>query len=124
MWGGENINTLFGHRAHDLYLDTYDEAGLIALITIAIYIICSLSRMVKCLKCKSLSTQVKLLIACVYVACNIQFWLEPILRGVPWLLASYCFIDGAVSRLIKNERRFRIQCYSDEKAQKQINKTF
>ena len=45
-WGGGNIRELYGHSAHDLYLDTYDESSIIAFITIIIYIILSLGRMI------------------------------------------------------------------------------
>jgi hypothetical protein len=31
--------------------------------------------------------------------------MEPILAGMPWLLASYCFIDGAVTYLLSEEKR-------------------
>jgi len=104
-WGGGNIRELYGHSAHDLYLDTYDESSIFALITIAVYIVQSLGRMIKCFKAQSLTFKTRLLVACVYVVCNIQFWLEPIIRGVPWLLASYCFIDGVVTNLLTQEKR-------------------
>ena len=48
-----------------------------------------------------------IVIVCVYLVCNIQFWLEPIIRGVPWLLATYCFIDGTVTNLLGQEKRRR-----------------
>lgn len=106
-WGGGNIRELYGHFAHDLYLDTYDESSIFALITIVIYIIQSLRRMITCLRTQSLTFKTRLLIACVYMVCNVQFFLEPIMRGVPWLLASYCFIDGAVTNLLSQERTAR-----------------
>ena len=51
-WGGGNIREIYGHSAHDLYLDTYDESSIFALITIVIYIIQSLRRMIKCFRSK------------------------------------------------------------------------
>ena len=106
-WGGGNIRELYGHSAHDLYLDTYDESSIFALIAIVIYIVQSLVRMVRCFKTQSITFKTRLLIVCVYLVCNIQFWLEPIIRGVPWLLASYCFIDGMVTNLLCQERNVR-----------------
>ncbi len=103
-WGGGHIRAQYGHSAHDLYLDTYDESGIFALITVVVYIISSITRMVQCLKAKSLTFETKLLIACIYLICNIQFWLEPIMRGVPWFFASYCFIDGSVTYLLSQEK--------------------
>ncbi|MBR3805818.1 MAG: hypothetical protein IKJ13_03165 [Clostridia bacterium] len=104
MLGGGNIRAEFGHSSHDLYLDTYDESGIFALLTIAVYIIMSIYRAVKCARSKKLSFEMKMLLVCIYTTVNIQFWLEPILRGVPWLLAAYCLIDGAVTRLLIEEK--------------------
>lgn len=104
MLGGGHIRAKFGHSAHDLYLDTYDESGVFALIAIAVYIIKSICRALKCARSKQLSFEMKMLLVCIYTIVNIQFWLEPILRGVPWLLAAYCLIDGAVTRLLIEEK--------------------
>ena len=112
-WGGGNIRELYGHSAHDLYLDTYDESSIFALITIVIYIIHSLKRMITCLRTQSLTFKTRLLIACVYMVCNVQFFLEPIMRGVPWLLASYCFIDGAVTNLLSQEKIVRFSALAE-----------
>ncbi len=104
MLGGGHIRAEFGHSSHDLYLDTYDESGIFALLTITVYIIMSIYRAVKCARSKQLSFEMKMLLVCIYTTVNIQFWLEPILRGVPWLLAAYCLIDGAVTRLLIEEK--------------------
>ena len=104
MLGGGHIRAEFGHSAHDLYLDTYDESGIFALLTIAAYIIMSIYRAFKCATNKNLSFEIKIMIVCIYTIVNVQFWLEPVLRGIPWLLASYCLIDGAVTRLLIEEK--------------------
>lgn len=99
-WGGENIKELIGHHAHDLYLDTYDEASVFAFLAVVAYILMSLIRMVKCIKNDRLTVATRTLVLCIYLSCNIIFWLEPILRGMPWLFSAYCFMDGAVTALI------------------------
>ena len=100
LWGGGHIRADFGHSAHDLYLDTYDESGILAFIAILAYIFASLIRMLRCLTNKTIPFELRQLIGCVYLVVNIQFWLEPIIRGMPWLLAFYCLIDGAVTSLL------------------------
>ncbi len=105
--GGGNIRRLYGHSAHDLYLDTYDESGAFAFLAIVIYIISSLIRLVKCVRNKNISLETRLLVFCVYLVCNMEFWLEPIMRGMPWLLTAYCFIDGAVTYLLMREKDLR-----------------
>lgn len=100
LWGGGNIRSLYGHSAHDLYLDTYDESGIIALCAIVVYIVSSLGRLVRCLRSNRITLETRLLVLCTYLVCNVYFWMEPIIRGIPWLLASYCFVDGAVAYLL------------------------
>ena len=97
LLGGNHIRSLRGVYAHDLFLDTYDEASVFAFIAIVFYIISSLVRMAKIVRNKEILFETRQLVLCVYVAINIQFWLEPILRGMPWLLLSYCMIDGMVA---------------------------
>ena len=108
LWGGSNIKNIYGHYAHDLYLDTYDESGVFAFGAIAIYIISSIGRMVKCIRRKAISIETRVLILCTYLVCNIEFWLEPVMQGIPWFLMAYCFIDGAVTYLLVREREIQI----------------
>ena len=110
LWGGNHLNEIHGGYAHDLYLDTHDNAGIIAFLAIAIYIVFSLRRAVKCITSKRLSRDIRVLVLCVYLVCNIMFWLEPIMRGMPWLLTSYCYIDGAVTYLLAQEAKSRGNC--------------
>lgn len=103
-FGGRHIYAEVGHSAHDLYFDTYDESGVFAFVFVIAYVISSIYRMILCLKHKDISFKTKRLVACVYIAVNIIFWLEPIMRGMHWLLTAYCFIDGAVSRMLLNKK--------------------
>lgn len=125
MWGGGNIRKSFGHHAHDLYLDTYDDAGIFALLAIAVYIVSSLRRLWKCIRSKRISLQMRMLVLCTYVVSNMQFWLEPILRGIPWLLACYCFMDGAVSYLLlrAKETSTGVQIAVTNEGQKRMERT-
>lgn len=99
--GGGNIRAQYGHSAHDLYLDTYDESSIFAFVFIIVYIFLSLSRLYKCFKSKRIPFETRQLIVCVYIVINIQFWLEPIMRGMPWLLSGYCMFDGIVTALLQ-----------------------
>ena len=102
--GGGAIRNEIGLYAHDIYLDTYDDASIFALISIVIYIIASLSRVISCLKNKHLNFNTKQLIFCIYISANIQFFLEPVLHGEQWLFASYCLIDGIVACVLNKTR--------------------
>lgn len=106
-FGGFNIRVKTGNFAHDLYLDTYDESGIFALLAIIIYIVMTLVRLVKCSLSKQISFQTRQLIACIYIAINLIFFIEPIIAGMPWLLSTYCFIDGVVTYLLNVEKRIQ-----------------
>ena len=88
--------------AHDLYLDTYDEASIFAFVAVVAYMVSSLVRMFKCLSRKYLPFEFRQLVFCTYLVLHIEFWIEPILQGMPWLFASFCLIDGAVTRILSS----------------------
>ncbi len=107
-FGGGHIRAKIGFYAHDLYLDSYDQFGIFGFAMIVIYIVSSLVRMVRCLRRPELSFFVKQLIFCVYIVLNIQFWIEPIMRGMPWLFMLYCLIDGTVGYYLTTKPRVGI----------------
>ena len=98
--GGGKIRRIVGHHAHDIYLDTYDQASIFALGGLLVYIVMSVLRVVECVRRKNISFEVKQLVFCVYLIVNVQFWTEPILEGSPWLFALYCFMDGSLAHLL------------------------
>lgn len=113
FFGGGHLKKTYGHDAHDLYLDTYDESGIFAALIIIVYIVSSLSRCFKCIKNKHLLLETKQLVLCIYAIVNVMFFMEPIVRGSPWLLFSYCLVDGVVAYMLK--------CAKDDKiSQNQI----
>ena len=99
-FGGNKIHTIVGGYAHDLYLDTYDEIGILGLITIVAFVSISIRNMIKFILDKTIAFDLKQLVFCTCIVSNLEFWIEPILKGMPWLLAMYCMIDGAVARCL------------------------
>lgn len=104
VWGGSHLRGEIGH-AHDLYLDTYDYAGIFALIAVVIYMVGSIKRTIKIVSIKSVGFNFKQLILCVFLIVNMEFFIEPIIYGMQWLFASYCFLDGLLYSYIKYNRR-------------------
>ncbi len=100
-WGGSYIHSEVGGYAHDLYLDTYDEAGIFALLSVVAIVVGSLLKLFKVVRSKAVSNDTKLFLVCVYFAILVEFMIEPILAGVPWLLACFCAIYGSTARLSK-----------------------
>lgn len=105
LFGGNHINNEYGHSAHDLYLDTHSESGIFAFLSVSCYIIVSIRRLTLLLRNQKLTFQTRQLLFCFYVLINIQFFVEPILRGMPWLFATYCFVDGNVANLLEDAQR-------------------
>ena len=106
LWGGAHLRDEKGH-AHDLFLDTYDEAGIFAFVAIIVYVISSISHLVKFIKRKNIPFELRITVLCVYSALYIEFMIEPILQGMPWLFATFCLIDGYVYRILKQDRLSR-----------------
>lgn len=100
-WGGSYIHNEVGGYAHDLYLDTYDEAGIFALLSIVVIVVGAVLKLLKVIRSKAVSNDTKLFLVCVYFAILVEFMIEPILAGVPWLLACFCAIYGSTARLSK-----------------------
>jgi len=96
-FGGAYIRSICGNYAHDLYLDCYDQYSIFALFAIIAYILSSLIRLFRCLRNASLSFPTKQLVLCTYIVANLEFLIEPIIQGMPFLLISYCIIDGTIS---------------------------
>ena len=100
-FGGCNIRRGLGvGYAHELWLDLFDEVGLIPYILLWIYTIISLRDLRRFLRrCSNFS--VSLLVTCTIVTLFVSFFGEPILSGRPMVFSMYCFIHGSISRYIK-----------------------
>lgn len=103
-FGGANIREQIGY-AHDIYLDTYDEAGIFALLSLLFYIAQAIGSLWKCVSNKCIPFAVRQTVLCLYVLVLIEFMVEPILQGMPWFFASFCFIDGYVRRIVQQQTK-------------------
>ena len=104
-FGGGKIYNEVGRYAHDLLLDLYSDAGIIAAIIILVILLISLKNTFKVFKNKNISTDMKMLVFCVYIVIYIQFFLEPIMAGMPWLLALFLFYNGMISRRLEPTKK-------------------
>lgn len=116
-FGGGHFREIAGY-AHDIFFDTFDEAGIFAFIAIIIYVVAAASRMVKVAKDKQLTNNFKFLILCTYLACFMMFCLEPVILNAQWMFASFCLIDGATSELLLQHRTV---CKKQEKISTEPN---
>lgn len=103
-FGGGHLHDQTGY-AHDIFLDTYDQGSVFALIAIVIFILNSLKNLILCLKEETLPFMFRQIVFCLYLILYVEFMLEPILIGMPWMFASFCLIDGYVSRILSEKKR-------------------
>ena len=101
-FGGNHISKdLNVGYAHDLWLDTFDDAGLLTLLCLLAYTISSAFRFIKYAKEYSSSFEEKVLFFLFPVVLMAAFFVEPILRGCPMVFFMYCFMDGMICRNIR-----------------------
>ena len=105
--GGELRKALGNIYAHDLYLDVYSDVGIIGYFLICLFMICSVIRLIKVIKNNRISNDLRLIIICVFLAILIEFMVEPIIIGVPWMLCIYCFLCGIIKplKVISSEQK-------------------
>ena len=103
IWGGNHLREKFEY-AHDIFLDTLDEAGVFALIAVVAYIISSFVNLIKCITNRAFPFALRQIVLCTYLTIYAEFMIEPVLQGMPWLFASFCLIDGYVSYLVSENK--------------------
>lgn len=96
LFGGCQIRYLCGSYAHDLWLDAYDEAGIFALIALVFFCVGCLYTLWKCISLKYITRPLRFMLLAIYTAIFLQFFVEPIIQGMPWLFVCFCFIHGIV----------------------------
>lgn len=103
MWeypfGGGEIRRVVGGYAHDIIFDTYDEGGFFALLAIMLILIDMVVKCLRIFRSPKFSEDFTILVASFLAVIMLEFMVEPILVGMPWLLASYCVLYGAYGRL-------------------------
>ena len=109
------ISNPFGHvktqYAHNMWLDFGVNGGVVPFLFLLAFSISSLINCYRFLKNNAFDESTKTIILTVYIAYNLNFMVEPILDGVPFMFFMYCMICGAVqetnymSSFIQREER-------------------
>lgn len=103
LWGGNNLMNQCGGRSHELWLDTFDQAGILPYLLIVIYTFASIKRMLKVVFCSKFNCNYRVALGAVWFCMLAQFFMEPVLIGAPILVFSYCMIDGMICNLLTNK---------------------
>lgn len=101
LFGGGHIRENVGY-AHDVILDTYDEAGVFAMLAVVCMLCSDIYKCVHLYRCSKVSANTKIMVGTVFVIMLCQMMMEPILLGVQWLMASYCVISGSLGNLYES----------------------
>ena len=91
-----------GNFAHDIFLDTYDQYGILALVAVVVFLVISLYQTIRFAFDRRFSYATRQLVLCVNVAIFIAFLVEPIFYGMPWLFCAFCFMQGAIANARQN----------------------
>jgi len=113
LWGGNHIYKTYGNYAHDLYLDTYDYVGIFAFAGVCMYSIFSVMRMMRCVFNRKIDWQLRQIILSFYLVFHLEFWIEPILKGIPWFFALFCLIDGMIGSYLSIRHRLEESEHAD-----------
>lgn len=95
-FGGLNMRDEYGY-AHDLLLDGYDEYGIFGFILLVAILVLGIVELYKLMSRTSYKHSFKIALLLIYVAMLLQFLVEPILAGMPWLFACFSLINGTVA---------------------------
>lgn len=99
LFGGNNIRDKLGAGyAHELWLDTYDTAGLIPFIILVIITIHSIKSVYKIIKRKGLPFEIRGMILSFLTVSLAAFFVEPIIEGCPMVFFSFCYIQGILDK--------------------------
>lgn len=101
LWGGQEISNSVGIYIHDLWMDTYDYAGIVPYVLLIIYSIYYLINMIKLVKNKNISNNYKLLFIVLFIVCFLQLCLDPIMTGSSIFLICVVIIGTCFDRLNK-----------------------
>lgn len=97
-FGGQHLMVRYGY-AHDLWLDGYDEYGVLGLALLLAITVTGIYNLLRLLRRTDYSRTFKFTVTCVYAAILLEFCVEPILQGMAWLFACYCLINGCIAGL-------------------------
>lgn len=102
-WGGGALREEVGIYAHDIWLDTWSSGGWIAFTALVVYLAGYVYRMIRFILIVN-DISIKILFASFSVVLFMQFFVEPVLNGAPWLFISATLFDGMIARYLLQEK--------------------
>lgn len=100
-FGGGKIHDVVGGYAHDLLLDTYSEVGIFPFILLLVFLIVCIMKIYTFTFKSSVNYQLKVLVLCMYTTLFLEFFIEPIFAGMPWMFCAFCVYQGVINNYLK-----------------------
>ncbi len=105
LWGGHALSQAYDiSYAHDIWLDTYDEAGMIVFVTLLAYTVFSIIHFFKIAMVKMIDLKHRIVLINLMLIMMAQFFIEPIIKSVPIFFFLYLVIDGMICACILNDK--------------------
>ena len=108
LWGGGALRAASnGKFAHELYLDLLSDAGIIAYVLVIVFVFSRTIRAVKFAFSREsgIAPVTAAIIFGLFLSLNIEFLIEPIIQGMPWLFPTFCLLCGMLDYLIDHKRK-------------------
>ena len=90
--------------AHNLWLDILYAVGRYPFFIFVGYTLLTITTIVRINFNKHIDTSIKILISSVYLGFTLNFMVEPIIEGVPYVLIIFCLVNGATYEYLKMTR--------------------
>lgn len=97
----KNILTAGLSYAHNMWLDTARQTGIIPLTFLILFFILNIKSFIKLIRNRKIMLKLKILLISVYATFLLMFSIEPILQAMPVAFALFCMIMGFVDTLTK-----------------------
>lgn len=102
-WGGSKIHEIIGNYSHDLWLDAYDVAGIIAMILIIASTVILIVKINNIMKNKNISIGLKTLVISLFICVLAQCCIEPIMEACRAYMFGVCMIHGSLEMIEKGK---------------------
>ena len=81
LWGGQGISAAMDIAVHDLWMDTYDYAGIVPFVFLFIYTVIYIKNCLSLFKSRKLDGSYKLMIITFFICTGVQMMIEPIMTS-------------------------------------------
>lgn len=99
-FGGYRMNLGLAY-AHNLWIDVLYAAGLIPFLFLLTYTLKSIINLISILNIDSMNNKdFKIFIFSIFVGYLLNFMVEPILEGVPYMFLSFCLFNGMIRKYL------------------------